>query len=247
MAINSIGSSTSLLGQSVLNIKNQLNSLQVQLASGEKSTTYSGMGTGEGFAIAARAQLANITGYQNTITNVGTTISAANTALQSLATSSEQRRDRGQQRFADPEQQRPDGGAGDGDLAAVVDAVGSQYPGRQRIYFLGRCHQYAFGGERRRNSQRQWRPGRIDAGHQRAPAGRSRHRPGPRPSHAFEHEHDHAAHHHGLGGAGQLAVRHEVERRQLDTDGRDGDGPDRLAAGDIGQSRRPPIPIRAIS
>src|SRR6204780_2755193 len=89
MAINSIGSSTSLLGQSVLNIKNQLNTLQVQLASGEKSTTYSGMGTGEGFAIAARAQLANITGYQNTITNVGTTISAANTALQSLATSSE--------------------------------------------------------------------------------------------------------------------------------------------------------------
>jgi flagellar hook-associated protein 3 FlgL len=90
MAINSIGSSTSLLGQSVLNIKNQLNSLQVQLASGEKSTTYSGMGTGEGFAIAARAQLANITGYQNTITNVGTTITAANTALQAVATSSSQ-------------------------------------------------------------------------------------------------------------------------------------------------------------
>jgi flagellar hook-associated protein 3 FlgL len=89
MAINSIGSSTTLLGQSIANIKNQLNNLQVQLASGEKSTTYSGMGTGEGFAIAARAQLANITGYQNTITNVGTTISAANTALQSLVTSGE--------------------------------------------------------------------------------------------------------------------------------------------------------------
>jgi flagellar hook-associated protein 3 FlgL len=87
MAINSIGSSTSLLGQSIANIKNQLSTLQVQLATGEKSTTYSGMGTGEGFAIAARAQLANITGYQNTITNVGTTISAANTALQALATS----------------------------------------------------------------------------------------------------------------------------------------------------------------
>jgi flagellar hook-associated protein 3 FlgL len=89
MAINSIGSSTTLLGQSIQDIKNQLNTLQVQLASGEKSTTYSGMGTGEGFAIAARAQLANITGYQNTITNVGTTISAANTVLQSLASSSE--------------------------------------------------------------------------------------------------------------------------------------------------------------
>jgi len=90
MAINSIGSSTSLLGQSILNIKTQLNNLQVQLASGEKSTTYSGMGTGEGFAIAARAQLANITGYQNTITNVGTTISAANTALQALVTTAGQ-------------------------------------------------------------------------------------------------------------------------------------------------------------
>jgi flagellar hook-associated protein 3 FlgL len=88
MAINGIGSNTSLLGQSVLNIKNQLNSLQVQLATGEKSTTYSGMGTGEGFAIAARAQLSNITGYQSTITNVGTTISAANTALQALASTS---------------------------------------------------------------------------------------------------------------------------------------------------------------
>jgi flagellar hook-associated protein 3 FlgL len=88
MAINSIGSNTSLLGQSVLNIKNQLNTLQVQLATGEKSTTYSGMGTGEGFAIAARAQLANITGYQTTITNTGTTITAANTALQALASTS---------------------------------------------------------------------------------------------------------------------------------------------------------------
>jgi flagellar hook-associated protein 3 FlgL len=88
MAINSIGSNTSLLGQSVLNIKNQLNSLQVQLATGEKSTTYSGMGAGEGFAIAARAQLSNITGYQTTITNAGTTITAANTALQALASTS---------------------------------------------------------------------------------------------------------------------------------------------------------------
>jgi flagellar hook-associated protein 3 FlgL len=87
MAINGIGSGT-LLGQSVLNIKNQLNSLQVQLATGEKSTTYSGMGTGEGFAIAARAQLSNITGYQTTITNAGTTITAANTALQALASTS---------------------------------------------------------------------------------------------------------------------------------------------------------------
>src|ERR1700679_362730 len=85
MAINSIGSSTSLLGQSIANIKNQLNTLQVQLATGEKSTTYSGMGTGEGFAIAARSQLAEISGFTDTMTNVNTTIDAANTALTSLS------------------------------------------------------------------------------------------------------------------------------------------------------------------
>ena len=84
MAINSMSSSTTLLGQAVANIKTQLGSLQVQLATGEKATTYSGMGVGEGFAIAARSQLANITGYQNTITNVGTTITTANTALQGI-------------------------------------------------------------------------------------------------------------------------------------------------------------------
>jgi flagellar hook-associated protein 3 FlgL len=90
MAINSVGSSITQLGQSVTSIKNQLSNLQVQLASGEKSTTYSGMGVGEGFAIAARGQLAKISGYQNTMTNVGTTISVANTVLQQIADTSTQ-------------------------------------------------------------------------------------------------------------------------------------------------------------
>ena len=242
MAINSIGSSTSLLGQSVLNIKNQLNSLQVQLASGEKSTTYSGMGTGEGFAIAARAQLANITGYQNTITNVGTTITAANTALQALATSSshvETAANSGSQTLNS-----------NGQTAGQVTAI-SQLSSMLSILntqagngyiFSGAATNTPFGGDRRRDSQRQWRPGRADAGHQRAPAGRSRHPPAsavsrcrlrPRPRSRSPQD--------------SLAVRHQVERRQLDADGGDGDRSDRFAAGDIGRLSAPPIPIRAIS
>ena len=59
--------------------------LQSQLTTGEKSTTYAGMGVNEGFAIAARAQLANISAFTDTMTNVTTTINAANTALQSLS------------------------------------------------------------------------------------------------------------------------------------------------------------------
>jgi flagellar hook-associated protein 3 FlgL len=84
MAINSIGFSGSLFGQAVLNLNNQLTNLSTQLATGEKSTTYAGMGINEGFAIAARQQLSNISAFTNTITNVNTTIDAENTALQSL-------------------------------------------------------------------------------------------------------------------------------------------------------------------
>jgi flagellin-like hook-associated protein FlgL len=85
MAINSINYSASVLSQSVVNLKNQLTTLQSQLTTGEKSTTYAGMGVNEGFAIAARAQLANISAFTDTMTNVTTTINVANTALQSLS------------------------------------------------------------------------------------------------------------------------------------------------------------------
>jgi len=86
MAINSVSYSGSLFGQAVLNLNNQLTNLSTQLATGEKSTTYAGMGIGESFAIAAREQLSNISAFGNTITNINTTINAANTALQALTT-----------------------------------------------------------------------------------------------------------------------------------------------------------------
>jgi flagellar hook-associated protein 3 FlgL len=87
MAINGIiGPGGSLFGQAVQNINAQLTDLSTQLATGKKSTTYSGLGINEGFAIAARSQLSAISAFTTTITNVNTTIDAANTALQSLST-----------------------------------------------------------------------------------------------------------------------------------------------------------------
>ncbi len=62
MSITSIGYATSPLGQAITSLNNQMTSLSTQLATGEKSTTYAGMGAGEGFAIAARSQLASISG-----------------------------------------------------------------------------------------------------------------------------------------------------------------------------------------
>src|SRR5665213_897076 len=50
MAISGITYGTSsILNQSVLNLKNQMTTLQSQLTTGEKSTTYAGMGVNEGF------------------------------------------------------------------------------------------------------------------------------------------------------------------------------------------------------
>src|SRR5882757_5106016 len=84
MAINGVNYGASVLSQSVLNLKDQLNTLQQQLTTGTKSTTYSGMGVNEGFAVAARAQLANISAFTDTMTNINTTIGVANTELQGL-------------------------------------------------------------------------------------------------------------------------------------------------------------------
>jgi hypothetical protein len=86
MAINGIiGPGGAAFGQAVQNLNNQLTTLSTQLATGEKSSTYSGIGPGEGFAIAARSQLSSISAFTDTITNVNTIIDGANTALQSLS------------------------------------------------------------------------------------------------------------------------------------------------------------------
>jgi hypothetical protein len=85
MSINSLNYGSSVLGQSVQWLNNQLTNLSTELSTGEKSTTYAGMGINEGFAIAARSQLSNIGAFGDTMTNVGTIISAVNNALQSLS------------------------------------------------------------------------------------------------------------------------------------------------------------------
>lgn len=85
MSISSINYGSSLLGLSVRNITDQLANLSTQLSTGVKSSNYAGMGTDEGFAVAARSQLANIQAFTDTMTHVNTVVQAANTVLQSLS------------------------------------------------------------------------------------------------------------------------------------------------------------------
>jgi flagellar hook-associated protein 3 FlgL len=84
MAINSVGYGPTFLNQSMLNLNNQLTVLQSQLTTRKKSTSYAGMGINEGFAIAARSQLANISAFTDTMGNINTVINIANTALQGM-------------------------------------------------------------------------------------------------------------------------------------------------------------------
>src|SRR6202043_3719979 len=85
MTISSINYGSALLGLSLQKNNNQLSNLSTELSSGVKSTNYAGMGVSEGFAIAARSQLANISAFTDTMTNVNTVISAVNTSLQSIS------------------------------------------------------------------------------------------------------------------------------------------------------------------
>lgn len=85
MAINSLSYAGSLiLNQSVQALKNQMGILQSQLTTGNKSTTYAGMGVNEGFAIAARSQLSSISAFTDTMTIVNSNIGVANTVLQAM-------------------------------------------------------------------------------------------------------------------------------------------------------------------
>ena len=85
MSIDGVSGRTSFIGSSIINLRNQLNDLTQQLASGRISTTYAGQGADRGFALTLRAQVSSIDAFADTATNVNTRLSVANLALQGLS------------------------------------------------------------------------------------------------------------------------------------------------------------------
>jgi flagellin-like hook-associated protein FlgL len=81
MSISGIGSQTSLIVQSLVNMRGQLDDLQRQLGTGKKSDTYAGVGLDRGLAVGLRAQLSSLDGYGDAITNVGVRLTLAQTTL----------------------------------------------------------------------------------------------------------------------------------------------------------------------
>jgi hypothetical protein len=84
MNVTGVGVTSSLMVQSLGDMRSQLADLQRQLGTGEKSTTYAGLGIDRGLAVGLRAKLAAITGYADAVTQVGVRISVQQTALSQI-------------------------------------------------------------------------------------------------------------------------------------------------------------------
>ena len=85
MSIDGVSGRTSYIGTSIINLRNQLNDLTQQLASGRVSTTYAGQGADRGFALSLRAQVSSIDAFKDTATNVNTRLNVVNLALQGMS------------------------------------------------------------------------------------------------------------------------------------------------------------------
>ena len=173
MSINSVGYGTSPLALAILNLNNQMTTLSTQLATGEKSTNYAGMGVNEGFAIAARSQLASISAFTDTMSNVNTMIPAANNALQSFSSIGGQVQNSAAEYAADARQQRTNHRPAECIGRTGVDGRDSQYPGRRSLSVFRHRDRYAGDRAGRSDAQRHHDPGRTEDADRRTRAGRS--------------------------------------------------------------------------
>jgi hypothetical protein len=90
MAVTAIGGASALTLQSIADMRSQLDDLQRQLGSGQKTTTYAGLGLDAGLTVGLRTQLNAVAGYQSTITQVGVRLDLMQTALSQFSAVSQQ-------------------------------------------------------------------------------------------------------------------------------------------------------------
>jgi flagellin-like hook-associated protein FlgL len=81
MTISDVGPLLSPTLLTIHDIRTQLDDLQRQLGTGEKADTFAGLGPQAGLAVALKAQLTALGGFDDTIGAIGTRINLAQTAL----------------------------------------------------------------------------------------------------------------------------------------------------------------------
>jgi flagellin-like hook-associated protein FlgL len=85
MSVSAIGSQSAVFTQLLVNMRNQLDDLQRQLGTGKKADTYAGLGIDRGLTVSLNAQLAAISGYDDTINTVETRVNLMQTVLGRMA------------------------------------------------------------------------------------------------------------------------------------------------------------------
>ena len=86
MSISGIGGSAQMSLQAIVAMRDQLDDLQRQLGTGQKSDSYAGLGLDRGLTVGLRSQLSAIAGYQDAITQVGVRLDLMQTALSQFGT-----------------------------------------------------------------------------------------------------------------------------------------------------------------
>src|ERR1043166_1939755 len=84
MTVTGVGVTSSLIVQSLGDMRSQLADLQRQLGTGKKSTTYAGLGLDRGLAVGLRAKLSALSGYADSVTQVGVRIGLQQTGLSQI-------------------------------------------------------------------------------------------------------------------------------------------------------------------
>jgi hypothetical protein len=85
MTVTGVGMGSSLVVQMLGDMRTRLDDLQRQLGTGQKSTTYAGLGIDRGLSVGLRNQLSAMTGYADTVTNVGVRINLQQNALTGIS------------------------------------------------------------------------------------------------------------------------------------------------------------------
>ncbi len=86
MSVSSVGGQSAVAIKQLVAMRAQFNDLQRQLSTGQKSSSYAGLGLDRGVSVSLNAQLSAISGFDSTIENVMTRINLMNTALSQMST-----------------------------------------------------------------------------------------------------------------------------------------------------------------
>jgi flagellar hook-associated protein 3 FlgL len=86
MSVSAVGGQSAVAIAQLVKMRAQFDDLQRQISTGQKSSTYAGLGLDRGVTVGLNTQLSQIAGYDNSIATVGTRINLMNTALGQMTT-----------------------------------------------------------------------------------------------------------------------------------------------------------------